>query len=185
MVVDFSGASPLPQDRVGFSPSRVGQHSPVLARRVQAGRPHAYPPNCDFGSVRRRARYSAALGRQGARLSPLLAGSTVLAVMHGGRRNRYRHDTRHCAAPSAHGGAALLLRVLRAAARLPTAGLLRAGELFWATLSPPSRGGGITGGRSGGEIVSGKKGVPRNRAVRPGAATSRRTGAKLQGSVHR
>src|SRR5271166_1441627 len=140
MVADFSGASPLPQDRVGFSPSRVGQHSPVLARRVQAGRPHAYPPNCDFGNVRRRARYSAALGRQGARLSPLLAGSTVLAVIRGGRRNRYRHDTRHCAAPSAHG----------AAARLPTAGLLRAGilraaELFWATLSPPSRGGGITG----------------------------------------
>ena len=70
MVADFFGASPLPQDRVGFSSSRVGQHSLVLARRVQAKRPHAYSPNCDFGSVRRRARRSAALGRQGAILSP-------------------------------------------------------------------------------------------------------------------
>src|SRR5271166_3875183 len=35
--------------------------------------------------------------------------------------------TPHRAAPSAHGGAALLLQLLRAAARLPAAGLLRAG----------------------------------------------------------
>jgi hypothetical protein len=70
MVADFFGARPFLQDRVGFSSSRVGQHSLVLARWVQAGRSHAYPPNCDFGSVRRRARHSAALGRQGAILSP-------------------------------------------------------------------------------------------------------------------
>jgi hypothetical protein len=35
---------------------------------------------------------------------PLLADSTVLADLRGGRRSRYRHDNHHCAAPSAHGG---------------------------------------------------------------------------------
>src|SRR5271168_2022291 len=154
---EFLRASPLPQDRVGFSSSRVGQHSLVLARRVQAGRPHAHPPNCDFGSARRRARHSAAPGRQGAILSSLLAASTVLADLRGGRRSRYRHDNHHRAAPSAHGGAALLLQLLRAAARLPTAGLLRAGilraaELLWATLSPPISRRWHRG--RGGEIVS-------------------------------
>ena len=114
----------------------------IRSRNRSGGRPHAYSPNCDFGSVRRRACHSAALGRQGAILSPLLAASTVLADLRGGRRSRYRHDNHQRAAPSAHGGAALLLQVLRTAARLPTAGLLRAGilraaELFWATLSPP------------------------------------------------
>ena len=98
--------------------------------------------HCEFGSVRRRARHSAAPGRQGRRLSPRRAVCTVLADLRGGRRSRYRHDNHHGAASSAHGGAALLLRVLRAAARLPIAGLsgagkLRTSELFWATLSPP------------------------------------------------
>src|SRR5271165_7207533 len=137
MVADFFGASPLPQDRVGFSPSRVGQHSLVLARRVQAGRPHAYPPNCDFGSVRRRARRSAAPDRRGAIeppaiqspaiLSALLAVATGVAVLRGGRRARYRRNNRHRADPADHGGAAL--RLLRAA-------LLRAAELLRGTLSP-------------------------------------------------
>src|SRR5271169_1263928 len=123
MVADFFGASPLPQDRVGFSPSRVGQHSLVLARRVQAGRPHAYPPNCDFGSVRRRARRSAAPDRRGAIeppaiqspaiLSALLAVATGVAVLRGGRRARYRRNNRHRADPADHGGAAL--RLLRGA----------------------------------------------------------------------
>jgi hypothetical protein len=94
-------------------------------------------------------------------LSPLLAASTVLADLRGGRRSRYRHDNHQRAAPSAHGGAALLLQVLRAAARLPTAGLLRAGilraaELFWATLSPPVSRRWHNGDRSGGEIASGR-----------------------------
>src|SRR5271168_2530365 len=152
MLADFFGARSLPQDRVGFFSSLVGQHSLVLARRVQAGRPHAYPPNCDFGSICRRARHSAALGHQGAILSPVLAASTVLADLRGGRRSRYRHDNHHRAAPSAHGGAALLLQLLRAAARLPTAGLLRAAELLWATLSPPISRRWHRG--RGGEIVS-------------------------------
>ena len=154
----------------------------------------------------------AALGRQGAILSPLLAASTVLADLRGGRRSRYRHDNHQRAAPSAHGGATLLLPVLRAAARLPTAGLLRAGisgaaELFWATMSPPVSRRWHNGGRNGGEIVSGRA-FPESSREEPGAATSHRTewrllialdpaareepgaatphrtGAKLQGSVH-
>jgi hypothetical protein len=73
---------------------------------------------------------------------PQLAVCTVLADLRSGRRTRYRHDNHQRAAPSDHEGAALLLRVLRAAARLPIAGLsgagkLRTAELFWATLSPP------------------------------------------------
>ena len=104
---------------------------------------------------------SAALCRQGAMLSSLLAASTVLADLRGRRRSRYRHDNHHRTAPSAHGSAALLLQVLRSAARLPTADLLRAGtlraaELFWATLSPPVSQRWHNGGRSGGQIVSGR-----------------------------
>jgi hypothetical protein len=89
------------------------------------------PPDCNFGSIRRRARHSAALGRQCAILSPLLAVSTVLAVLRGRRRGRYRRDDCHRAAPGACRGAALLRATL-----LPTATLLRAAELLRATLSP-------------------------------------------------
>jgi hypothetical protein len=133
----FLRCSPTSTGPGSFSLWRVRQHSLVLARRVQTERRHAYPPNCDFGSVRRRARHSAALDRRGATLCPLLAASTVLADLRGGRRLRYRHDNHHRAAPSAQGDAVLLLQVLRAALRLPTADLLRAAELFWGRVSPP------------------------------------------------
>src|SRR5271167_2546702 len=128
MLADFFGASSLPQDRVGFFSSLVGQHSLVLARRVQAGRPHAYPPNCDFRSVRRWARHSAALDRRGAIqslaiqspaiLSALLSVSAGVAVLRGGRRARYRRNNRHRADLAAHGGAPFRLLW---AALLPTA----------------------------------------------------------------
>jgi hypothetical protein len=142
----------------------------MSSSRIRAtARDDAYPPNCDFGSVRRRARRSAALGRQSAILSSLLAASTVLADLRGGRRSRYRHDNHHRSAPSAHGGAALLLRVLRAVALLPTAGLLRAAELFWATLSPSvSR-----RWHSGGGSVGGSKGRSPRSKVRLGAPWTR------------
>ena len=170
MVADFFGTSPLPQDRVGFFSSRVGQDSQVLACRVQAGRPHACPPNCEFGSVRRRARHSAAPGRQGGRLSPRRAVCTVLADLRGGRRSRYRHDNHHGAASSDHEGAPLLLRVLWAVALLPAAGLsraveLRIAELFWATLSlPVSRCWHNEAAESAGSCA-GRQSVPRDRAM--------------------
>ena len=93
------------------------------------GDPHAYPPNRGFGRVRRRARRSAGRECRGAILSslssPVLAVSAVLAVLRGGRRNRYRRVGRRRAVRGAD-GAALLLRLLRAAL-LPAAALLRAG----------------------------------------------------------
>jgi len=53
----------------------------------------------------------------------LLAVSTVLAVLRGGRRRRHRRDDRHRAVPRNHGRATLLLR---------------AAVLLRATLSPPA-----------------------------------------------
>ena len=169
MVADFFGTSSLPQDRVGFFSSRVGQHSQVLACRVQAGRPHACPPNCEFGSVRRRARHSAP-GRQGGRLSPRRAVCTVLADLRGGRRSRYRHDNHHGAASSDHEGTALLLRVLWAVALLPAAGLSRAGELriaelFWAALSLPVSRRWHNGAAEAAVSCAGRQSVPRDRAM--------------------
>jgi hypothetical protein len=98
--------------------------------RVQSQEPpHAHPPDYDFGSVRHRARHSAALDRRGtvqsrAKLSPailsaLLAVSTGLAVLRGGRRCRYRRNNRHRADLAGHRGTAALR--LQRAALLPTA----------------------------------------------------------------
>jgi hypothetical protein len=56
-------------------------------------------------------------------LSPMLAVSTVLAILRGGRRRRHRGADRHRAGPGADRGAALLLR---------------AAVLLRATLTPPA-----------------------------------------------
>ena len=55
-------------------------------------------------------------------LSALLAVSTGVAVLRGGRRARYRRNNRHRADPADHGGAAL--RLLRGS--LPAAEFFRA-----------------------------------------------------------
>jgi hypothetical protein len=74
------------------------------------GAAHAYPPDHDFGSVRHRARHSAALDRRrpiqsstiksSTILSALLAVSIGLAVLRGGRRARCR---RHKSSPRRSG----------------------------------------------------------------------------------
>src|SRR5271166_1762172 len=101
------------------------------------GGTHAYPPNCGFGRVRRRARRCATRDRKGAiLLSALLAISAVLAVLRGGRRRRHRRDDRHRAVRGARRTALLLLRLLRVAAAPLRAATLRA-LLLRTALSPP------------------------------------------------
>ena len=94
-------------------------------------------PNCDFGSVRRRARYSAALGRQGAILSPYLppplswpicaVGAVVVTA------------TAIISAPlrALTGAPPFYYRCYGPPPDCPPPAYLRAAELFWATLSPP------------------------------------------------
>jgi len=109
----------------------------IVVGPSNSGDLHAYPSNCGFGCIDRRACRSAARDREGAILPPLLAVSPVLAVLPGGRRPRHRRDDRRRAVRGAD-GAALLLRLLRAAL-LPTAvlhaGILRAAELLRAALN--------------------------------------------------
>lgn len=110
---------------------------PPLARQTTFAGLGAQVPNREdpmrirriaiFISVRRRARHSAALDRRGAILPPailspailsaLLAVSTGVAVLRGGRRARCHRNNRHRTDPADHGCAAL--RLLRAAL-LPT-----------------------------------------------------------------
>jgi hypothetical protein len=61
MVAEFFVASSLAEDRVNFLSPRFGRVRWSLARRAQVGRAHAYPPDRNFGSIRRRARHAAAL----------------------------------------------------------------------------------------------------------------------------
>jgi hypothetical protein len=165
-LADFFGPNPLPQDRVGFfsfarrttfaglgaqgpsqEPLRVSAQSRFRQRSPSAS------PLCRSRPPRRNPIPRNTIP---AILPGLLAVSTGMAVLRGGRRARYRRNNRHHADPAAHGGAAL--RLLRAA--LPTADLLRAAilrsaEFFRATLSPPVSRRWHSGGRRGGGIGSG------------------------------